>query len=266
MKGRRAILLLGVLLILSSYAVEWYSTGGTGTPLTTEDYRVKAARDYLASEAQHQTFAAEGTVESAWLCGDSRGYEVNVIVFFNQHPWRGTVVFSGDGAPLESSVRLSGGTAVYMMRLGTALVVLWLVVGQLLPRLFWAKCPDCPGNFWRPAFLQVSEGFVYPGGFDDRGDPLAPIVRKDDVCPQCDYRRVTYYIPGTRGPGAVFRSAVFARAVVTVNQEEFMQKMHDKWWETNPRKTKFHDQNEWRAYYDELKASEREERDGPAHG
>ena len=146
MKGMRTVLAFGVFLVLVSYGMAWYATGGTGSPLALDDQRVKASLDSLASDIYHRKLATDGNLERAWLSGDVRGYGVNLIIRFNDYPWLATVVFSEDAAPLESSVRVSGGLPRYLNRIGIALVALWLIMGHLLPRIFWPKCPDCPGR------------------------------------------------------------------------------------------------------------------------
>jgi len=47
---------------------------------------------------------------------------------------------------------------------------------------------------------------------------------------------------------------------ISINNEEFAQSVLDKWWETNPKEARFHTQDEWKAFYEELRASEHEKR------
>jgi hypothetical protein len=261
MKGKQPILILGLLLVVASCATQWYSTGGDATPLALDDYRVKASLDYLASQDSNRKFATNGKVESVWMRGSDAGFRVSLIVRFNDYPWNATVRFSGDGMPFESSVVLTGGLPVGLRRMGIALVILWFVAGVLGPRVFGRKCPECRGSFWHPVFLDTEETLVYPGGFDDRSDSLPPIKRLDYVCKRCGYRRVTYFTPVTFSPGKVFKIPFFVPRA-SPKQAEMYQKMFDQWFVENPKRTRFHTQAEWHAFYDELKASEHEERLG----
>jgi rRNA processing protein Krr1/Pno1 len=45
-------------------------------------------------------------------------------------------------------------------------------------------------------------------------------------------------------------------------QIEFARRALEDWCENNPKKTRFHNMEEWHAFYNELKASEHEERNG----
>lgn len=261
--GKRGILILGLLLIVASHAMRWYSAGPWAAALGVNDLRVKAALAAVAAGAVHRRVANEGEVERAWLRGDDRGYTVNLTVTLDDNPWHVTVVFSPEGVPIESAVSLSGAVLapMYMERLGYCAVSLWLVVVFLVPRVFGRKCPDCLSSFWKPALLDTVETTVYPGGFDDDGYSVDPIARRDFVCPRCGYRRVTYFVPLDRNPGKAFRAPV-GHGRPTVKQEQVLQRILDDWWEDNPKRTKFHTYDEWRTFYDELKASEREERTG----
>jgi hypothetical protein len=258
MKGARTVLIIGLISVLASYVLGWYAAGGPNTRLALDDPRVKACFDYIILFSS-QGALAQGTVERAWLSSDSRGYRVNLVIELNGYPWLATVTFSDDGFPLDLSVKLSGGFPVFLQRFGLAMLALWLIAGQILPRLFLPKCPDCQGSLWRPAYLETVEGYVYPGGFDDGGDSLPPILRIDHVCPDCGYRRVTYRAAPEYRVGKVFRSVMTSRPI-SINNEEFAQSVLDKWWETNPKEARFHTQDEWKAFYEELRASEHEER------
>ena len=261
MKGKSGILVLGLLLVLLSYLLQWYGEGGNATQLALDDERVNASLDYLAADDWNRTIATDGEVQRTWVSADSRGHKVSLIVALNGYPWRASVLFSQDGMPLETAVQLSGGLPLYTRRVGVALAAFWLVAGVLGPRIFGRKCPFCPGSFLRPVYLKTEEMLVYPGGFDDNSDSLSPIVRRDFVCQQCGYRRVTYCIPTTSRPGKVFRFPLIV-AHATPKQTETYQKMLDQWFVDNPRTTRFHTQDEWRTFYDELKASEHEQRPG----
>lgn len=259
--GKRGILILALLLVLASYAMRWYGAGGPDDVLSLDDERVKASLAAVAEGTLHKRVALEGEPESAWLGRDDRGYMVNLTVILDNSPWHVAAVFSPKGTPIESSVHLSGGVLIplYVGRLGYCLGALWLVVVFAWPRLFGRKCPDCPGSFWKPAVLDTVETTVYPGGWDDDGHSLDPIARRDFVCENCGYRRITYFVPLDRNPGMVFRTPIKG-GNPTAKQEEVLQKILDDWWDANPKQTKFHNQEEWRVFYDELKASEREEK------
>lgn len=257
MKGKTGILILALVLVSLSYLLQWQSEGGSATRLPLDDRRVKFSLDYLATYPKDRTVAMDGELQRAWLNEDNRGYTVSLIVTLNGYPWHASVVFSPDGVPAESAVHLFGGLPLYVRRVGIALAVLWLVAGVLGPRIFGRKCPACSTNLWKPAYLEIEETSVYPGGFDDAGDSLPPIVRRDFVCNRCGYRRVTFAIPFSRA-GRVWH-VPFLVTRASPSQVRTVEKAYEAWWESNPKKTRFHTQDEWRAFYDELKASEHEE-------
>ena len=263
MRGQRGILILAVVLVLASYPMQWYGTGGTGTSIALDDYRVGAALSSLGEESWNKRLLTQGELNRAWVSSENRGYKVNLTIILDNNPWRASVAFSSDNTPLENSTGLAGGVLLplYVKRLGFALAFLWLTMGFLVPRVFGRKCPDCLQSFWNPVLLEPQESVVYTGGFDDEGDSLSQIARRDYVCPRCDYRRITYFIPSENRPGKVFRTLRSPNWLITsINQDEIAQKILDKWFEDNAKKTRFHNPSEWRAFYDELKATEREER------
>lgn len=259
MKGTRPVLIIGLLLVLVSYVLGWYAAGGNNARLAFDDYRVEASLEYLAEDSHQSMLATAGRLQSAWLSADSRGYRVNLRIDYNDFPWLATVVFAEDASPLGYIVKMTGGLPSFLRRLGLAMVALWLVAGHILPRLLLPKCPDCLRSFLRPHYLEPVETYVYPGGFDDDGDSLPPIIRVDHVCPECGFRRVTYRTDAEYRVGKIFRSVMTSRPM-SLKHEMFVESVLDKFWETHPKKTRFHNQEEWRAFYDELKASEHEGR------
>jgi hypothetical protein len=88
---------------------------------------------------------------------------------------------------------------------------------------------------------------------------MDPVARRDFVCDRCGYRQVTYFVPLDRNPGKMRRTAL-PPSLPTVGQDDVLQEILDRWWENNPKRARFHNQGEWLAFYDELKASEHEER------
>lgn len=256
-------MILAVVLVAVSYPLQWYGTGGTGTSITLDDYRVSAALSSLGEESWNKRLLAQGELKRAWVSDENRGYKVNLTIMLDNNPWRASVAFSPDNMPLENYTGLAGGLLfpVYLKRLGFALAIMWLTFGFLTPRIFGRKCSDCPQSFWNPILLEPQERSIYPGGFDDEGDSLSPIAQRDFVCPRCGYRRIAYFIPGESRPAKVFRTYTSRHPLlVTVAQDEQAQEILDKWFSTNAEKTRFHNQEEWRAFYDELKSREREER------
>lgn len=261
--GKRAVLAFGLVLLVASYLLRWYWNDGIGTSLSLDDRRIAALLETVSVGRDHPRVALEGTPENAWLSSDSRGYKLNVVAELDGYPWHVQAVFSENDVLVDYSVQLAIGILLpqYLARLGLLLVALWLVVAFLWPRLFGRKCPDCPGDFIRPAVLYPVETTVYPGGWDDEGYSLSPIVRRDYVCDRCGYRQVTYHVPPLRSPGKVFRTP-FPDCHTTISQDQVLQRILDDWWATNKERARFHTYDEWLAYYNELKASEHEERPG----
>lgn len=72
-------------------------------------------------------------------------------------------------------------------------------------------------------------------------------------------RQVTYHVPPLRSPGKVFRTP-FPNAYTTISQDKVLQRILDDWRATNKERARFHNYEEWLAYYNELKASEHEDR------
>lgn len=264
MKGSKGILVLGLLMILASTTLVWYVGGGAGTPLTLDDPKVQAAKTALMDDIYDRDLVRDGTIEKAWLGGGANGYSVHLITRLRGYPWHVIVVFSSDGAPLEHSSRLADGLSHFLQNAGIALIAFWFVAAQLLPRVFWPKCPDCPATLMKPLYLETTESSVYTGGFDDDNVALPPIMRRDQVCPQCGYHRVTYFVPSHTRAGAIMRPFILIGPLPR-HQGEKVMRMLDEWFLNNPKRTRFHNIQEWRAYYDELKASEREERPVARH-
>lgn len=144
-----------------------------------------------------------------------------------------------------------------LRNIGMVLIFLWMLLGVVMPLYSWRRCPYCPGGTLSPVYLKVVESTVYPGGMDDSGYPLPPIVRRDYVCPGCGYRRVTYrHLRSSARP--VY--GPYASIRVPTHPKDL-----GNWWDTNRERAKFHTYQEWLAYYNELKDTEREEMGRRAH-
>ncbi len=87
MRGTRTVLVIGVILVLVSFPIQWYGTGGTGTPLAPDDARVKAALASLGREAPNRTLVSSGSVLKAWVSKNDNGYKVNLIIELYGNPW-----------------------------------------------------------------------------------------------------------------------------------------------------------------------------------
>lgn len=257
MKGKWIIFIIGFLFVVTSYAVEWKTTGWPGKSIALDDQRVTATLEVVAAAPRSRITPEIGNVKRAWLSNDDRGYRVNLIIDGYGWPWYASTVFSSTAAPIEHNLVPLGGVPRGFRGIGVTLLSLWLVFGHLVPLICRERCPYCPGAVRRPVYIDIEEISVYPGGTDDDGYPLPPIVRRDYVCPQCGYRRVTYRC---LSPSPTPAYGPFASSAPPFGRSIRPLALSDDWLMTMKKQAAFHTFEEWKAYYNELKALEREER------
>ncbi len=265
---KMGVLAFASVLLLASLVARWYGTGGTGQQIDLFGGQVAKALTYLENDSSSVTLVRTGQRQKAWLSPASGGYKVNVGILLDGNPWLASVSFDEGGMPTKGSVRLWGGTLFpdYLRNISCAFFVLWAFAAFVAPHIFGVKCPDCPQSFISPALTEVQEVTVYAGGFDTAGNELSPIIRRDYVCPRCGYRKVTYFAEGQHSGGfwvdRIPGLARPSRAVLMLNPKEldWYDRVIEKWFDDHEKKARFRSHQDWRAFYDELKASEREER------
>jgi hypothetical protein len=272
MPRKMGVLAFASALLFASLVTRWYGTGGAGQQLDLSGGQVAEALAYLEKDSSGVTLVRSGQLQKAWLAPARGGYKVNVGVYLDENPWLASVSFDDGGVPTEASVRLWSGVlfSTYLRNIAFAFFILWVLAAFVAPHVFGVKCPDCPHSLISPALTQVQEFTVYPGGVDASGYELAPIIRRDYVCPRCGYRKVTYFAESQHSGG--FSAAGIpglgrpSRAVLMLNPKElaWYDKVMEKWFDDHGKKARFRTHEDWRAFYDEMKASEREERGGVA--
>jgi hypothetical protein len=124
--------------------------------------------------------------------------------------------------------------------------------------VFGLKCPDCTNRFFLPTLTHAHDRTVYAGGMDDAGFGLAPVVEKAYVCPNCGYRKITYCVPGDWRAWLFDRRTLLPR--LSPNLFDAYDRLLDKWERERRAYARFHTYEEWKQYFDGLKATEREER------
>lgn len=94
-------------------------------------------------------------------------------------------------------------------------------------------------------------------------------VRRACVCPRCGYRKITYYVNPPRS-GWLFAGPIKRWTGIglrlNIKEIEWYDRVLERYLTSREAGTflRFKTVDEWQAFYDELKASEREER--PTHG
>lgn len=269
MPRKMGVLLFAILLLLASFAARWYSTGGVSGRLDVSDARVVAALHYLSTKSASADLARSGTLLRAWVSGEEAGYQVYVALDSNDSPWLTWVSFDGNDVPVSSGFRMWTGMLFpyHLRNLSIVFFILWILAAFVAPHVFGVKCPDCPQNFIAPPLTEVQEFKVYGGGFDKDGFDLQEIVRRDYVCPCCGYRKITYYVPGSHSGGGGFRISPLKRwtgigMVLNVKEIERYDRVLNKHLSDLESGSghRFRTHEDWKTFYDELKASEREER------
>lgn len=267
MPRKMGVLAFAVLLLLASFAIRWYSAGGASERLQLSDARVAAALQYLSTQSASADLVRSGTFLQAWVSGADKGYRVNVALEMNGSPWLAWVLFDGGGSAASGDVRMWSGMLFpnYLRNISVVFFVLWALAAFVVPHVFGVKCPDCRKSFISPPLTEVQESTVYGGGFDKDGFDLQEIVRRDYVCPRCGYRKITFYIPGahtgTLGASPLKRWTGVGMAL-NIKETEWYDRILSKYLSDHEggRGLRFATYDDWKAFYDELKASEREER------
>lgn len=261
------VLAFAVFLLVASFAARWYGTGGTAERLDLTDPRVAVALQYTGTQSSNADLVRSGTRLEAWLSRTDAGYKVNVAIDMNGHPWLASVQFTASGSAVSGEVRMWGGMLFpnYLRNISIVFFVLWVLAAFVAPHVFGVKCPDCPPSLIAPPLTQVEESTVYGGGFDQAGDDLQEIVRRDYVCPRCGYRKITFYVPGQHTGGlwaAPLKRWTGAGLALNPKEYEWYDRILNKWVSDHEtgRGLRFRTYDDWKAFYDELKASEREEK------
>lgn len=270
MPRKLGVLAFATVLLLASITLRWYGTGGTGDRLDLSDPKVAAALQYLEDRPSDAVLADSGTPLQAWLSGagsGGSGYTVNVAVRLYGNPWLVSVQFDSAGSVQDANVRMWGGTLFpdYLRNISIIFFILWPLVAFIMPNLFGVKCPDCPQSFFNPPVTRVEETTVYGGGFDKDGYDLSEIVRRDYVCPRCGYRKITFYIPGRHSGGlwaAPLKRWIGIGPLLNPKEYAWYDGLLNKYFTEHEggRGLRFPTYDDWKTFYDELKASEREER------
>lgn len=264
-------LALGVALAVVAITLQWFGAGGLQQRLPVEDPRVSAAWQYVISSRAAPRAVERCQLQKAWLVPKGHGYLVNIgVKESSKYSYRYSVVFDENSTPVSVDADFWAGSMFprYLRLMSASVLAIWFARSFIAPH-FAVKCPDCPPSLVNPPVAVLKETVVYPGGFDAEGYSLAPIVRKDYVCPRCRYIKTTYVVPGEYRPARAWKTAFYASGarferIVSpqgyVGELDWYQKVLDNWHARNPKITRFKTYDEWKAYWDELKASEHEER------
>jgi len=270
MPRKIGVLIFAVVVFAASFLVQWAGTGGLDEPLDLSDSRVIAATQHMKQPIS-ATSATDGrSLLNAWLTEDGGGYKVNLGYKSSTGYWLTTVQFDQGGGFVREQTKLWTGALapIYLRRLSYIFAALWPIAAFVWPQFFAVKCPDCPSSFFSPAVTEVQESYVYGGGFDKDGHDLSPIVRRDYVCPKCGYRKITYRVdPRHSGGSGRTRPLKQSMAVgLNLNPKEldWYEKVVAQYLKAHEggKGLRFPTYDEWKAFFDELKANEREERSG----
>lgn len=237
--------------------------------LSSDDPRVAAAWEYAARSHIHKRTLDKGELLKAWLRPNETGFDVHMGVRTSSDlRYLFIVTFDSTGSPVSMKADFWRGTTFprFLGVMSASMFTIWFVASFVAPQ-FAVKCPDCPPSLLRPPVTAVNDTTVYSGGYDQEGHVLPPIIRRDFICPRCHYTKVTYYVPGDYRPGYVFRTlgpsgrlSHFLWTDGPVTEMEWYQKALDRWHEENAKKARFKTADDWRAFWESLKASEHEER------
>lgn len=267
MRLRSHLLIAALLFFVGSFVVQYYGAGGGAQQLDTGDPRVVSSLEYLSKDSVTRTIASSassGELIKAWRSPLASGYKVNIATRFSKENWLATVIFDEDGRPLSGTVNLWSGAIfpLYLRMMAAALVCAW-TFGLIAAHLWRVTCPHCFPSFWSPPVCDIEESCVFPGGFDESGYSLLPIVRRDYVCQHCGYRKTMFFSPGEYRGGVIFPGLARASAgLLNPKEDEWYTRVVEKWFTSRTSQIRFRTHHEWKAFYDELKASEREEMPG----
>lgn len=270
MPRKIGVLVFAIVVFAASFLVEWAGTGGLDEPLDLSDSRVIAASQHLEQTIDSTSEAGGRSLLSAWLTEDADGYRVNLGYKTQTGYWLTTVQFDKSGAFVSKQAKMWTGmlAPIFLRRLSYIFAALWPVVAFIWPHFFAVKCPDCPSSFFSPALTEVQESYVYSGGFDKDGHDLSPIVRRDYVCPKCGYRRITYRVDprhsGWSGKTRPIRLSMASGLYLNPKELDWYEKVVGQYLAAHEggKALRFPTYDDWKAFYDEIKATEREERSG----
>ena len=262
---------LGVLafacgLLAMSYVVGWYGTGGAAPQLSLASPDVRAALAYFGDDSWSSGIVQSAELKKAWLSVSVSGHKVNVGMVVGGRPYLGSVSFDAGGTPIGGSLKWWAGALMpeYLRPIAYGFFVLWALAAFVAPHVFGVKCPDCPQSFISPVLTEVQEKTMYPGGVDASGFELPGIIRRDFVCPRCGYRKVTYATLPMHSGGLRMNMPGFgrpSRATLLLNPKEldWYERVMEKWYDEHAKTTRFKTLEDWDNFYNELKATERED-------
>ena len=263
MPRKIGVVVFAAFVLASSYVVGWFGTGGSATPLELTDSRVEAATQFLTPNV-----SSYRTLMKAWTRETPSGFEVSVGYRTGTGLWLTTAEFDSAGVAISDQTKTWTGMLLpgYLRTLSYIFFFLWPITAFVAPHFFAVKCPDCPGNFFNPALTEVEESTVYGGGYDQDGHDLSAIARRDYVCSRCGYRKITFYSdpPHSGGFGRARPITHSLSAGMNLNPKEmdWYEKVVGKYLSDHKggKDLRFPTYEDWKAFLDELKASEREER------
>lgn len=266
LRRRYGILIFAVMLICCSFGLRWYSTGGGKEVLDSSDPRVAAALEFAKEEPGSRYTASYGTFMKAWQSGKpapGEEFKINIGLEYNNHLWLVSVVFDANGQAIGSTSKGWAGISIsnFLRIMGTVLSLVWFGWAFIVP-LFGVKCPDCSTNPLLPVVTDIKDRTVFAGGLDVEGYSLSPIVERSYVCPKCGYTKVRYVLPYSYRPAAV-RDIMDLRPSGWDLWKRFpMERMLDRRREERANLATFKTFDEWKAFYEQLKLKEGEERRG----
>lgn len=270
MPRKMGVLAFSILLFLASLGFRWYVDGRWSAHLNETHPRVMAALQYLSSHSASANLIRSGSFMRAWGSETRDGYQVFVAVELGSNPYLAFVRFDSGGSPATGGHRLWTEAQMprFFLYLSIGFFVLWVLAAFVAPHVFGVKCPDCPQSFISPVLTEVKEATVYPRGFARDGSELNEIVRRDYVCPRCGYTKITYYVAAPHSGGFWARPIRHWTGIgmyLNIKETEWYDRVLNRYLSSREagQYLTFPTWDEWKAFYDELKASEREERPSP---
>ncbi|MDP2856504.1 MAG: hypothetical protein Q8P50_00815 [Bacillota bacterium] len=230
--------------------------------LDPDDPRARAALEHLWKDSSTDSLISRSKMLGAWLYQAGDGYRVEVgLEDDREYSWLLCVSFDGRSMPIAGSCDPWTARSLprFFGRVALTLAVLLPLCGIIIPYTFGVKCPDCTNRAFLPTLTRAADTIMYHGGFDAEGFDLPPVVKREFICPACGYRRITYRVGAWYGAPGPLRAILGAATRLSPLAEKLDITM-DSWKRTLREKARFKNYGEWKAYFEELKQSEHEER------
>ena len=252
-----------VLVALSAGLVLRPPSFERGDVLNLDDPRVHAVLEYLRKDSSTDGLITRSKMLGTWLVTAKDGYRVEVgLQDDGEYSWLLRVSFDGRGMPIAGSCDPWTGRSLPMFfgRMALTLAILLPLAGIIIPYTFGLKCPDCTNRAFLPTLTHAKDKIMYNGGFDAEGEDLPAIVKREFICPSCGYRKITYRVPEWSHPRMPIWAIRLAPMRVNPKMAERLEAITDAWEQRLKKNARFKNYDQWKAYFEELKQSEHEER------